>query len=59
MKVKGIVRITKKESGGVWAQISIAGIDGNFKGFVPLEKPVDFETESTFEIDMKVKGKKK
>jgi hypothetical protein len=59
MKVKGVVRITKKESVGVWVQIEISGIDGNFKGFVPLDKPVDFEPESPFEIEMKVKGKAK
>jgi hypothetical protein len=59
MKVKGVVKITKKVPAGVWVQIEISGVDGNFKGFVPLDKPVDFEPESPFEIDMKVKSKAK
>jgi len=59
MKVKGVVRVTKKEATGIWVQIEVSGIVGNFKGFVPLDNPVDFETESPFEIEMKVKEEPK
>jgi hypothetical protein len=55
MKIKGVIRVVKNVPGGVWVNVDTADISGIFKGFIPLKEPVQFEPESPFEIELKVK----